>query len=355
MKKLIITLTLTLFCLVLKSQQNIDEYNKICYCSGNTPHSILSYDNNWQLLLAFKSGLSKRDLDSLHILYTESQLRLMLIFKLIRYKSDKYYTDIPIWDAKQTNELRGKTKKIAEQIIPFIEDDIKSLVTALTYENYYDNQFSIIFSYLLDGLVWSKFEEKRLIKPLNLNTNNWPWTGAFWLLTPARDKNYGTNTESDSIYTIGITGGAYSQMKTIYDEEDGLLKLMLENYIKNGKITDQKIISACEPYHILNKKGEITVPIIVENYQNKIFTLSDQIAMNVCNHLVSNEIFKNIILDFKLNDEQQAIIILYHEVMWDLLSIIEEKKLIQKPIILANPEKAEMKDVSNLIYIIKRK
>jgi hypothetical protein len=356
MKRSSIFLTLILCCLTARGQQNINEYDKICYCSGKTPHSILGYDNNWQLLWAFKGGLSKKGLDSLHIPYTNSQLKLLTIFKLIRFEEDEYYTDIPILDAKQTYELRNKTKQLAELIIPIIENDIKSLVAVIKSENHSSSQFSIIFSYLLDGLVWNKFEEKKIVEPLDdINADNWPWAGTFWLLTPARNNGHGTNTESDSICTIGITSGApYKLMKTIYDEEDGLLKVILRNYIVSGKVTDEKVIKSFEPYNLVNAKGEITIPIIVENSQNNIYALSDRISNNICNRLVSNEIFKNIIHDYNFHNEQQAVIISYHEVMWNLLSIIEEKKLIEKPIILTNPDKAEMKDASDLVYIIKR-
>ncbi|MDR0207084.1 MAG: hypothetical protein LBI45_07520 [Bacteroidales bacterium] len=40
---------------------NLDNWEDICYCSMNNsyhPASIVNADNNWQLLLAMKSGLT---------------------------------------------------------------------------------------------------------------------------------------------------------------------------------------------------------------------------------------------------------------------------------------------------------
>jgi hypothetical protein len=355
MKNVLLSFSLLLICGILNGQQNINDYSKICYCSGETPHSILRYDNNWELLWAFKSGLSKKGLDSLHIPYTESQLRLLLIYKLVRLKNEKYYTDIPILDLNQTNLLRTKTIQLAEIIIPSIESDIKSLVSYLKDINYSENQFSILFSYVLDGLVWQKFEVKHMIKPLNLNRSNYPWVGTFWLLTPVRKTFYGTNTESDSSFTIGITsGGPDELMKGIYDEENGLLKVFLKNYIDYGKITDEKVFTAFKNYNLFDEKGNLKIPVIIENNKNMLYNYSDQIAENICIKLVSNDIFKEVIKDFHFQDEEQAIIILYHEVMWDLLSIIEERQLIEEPNIIRNSSQAELRDVSKLLYIVRK-
>jgi hypothetical protein len=70
--------------------------------------------------------------------------------------------------------------------------------------------------------------------------------------------------------------------------------------------------------------------------------------------MTSMEVANRAIKDFNFQNEEQAVIILYHEVMWNLLSIMEEKKLIEKPIIIKNPDKAEMKDAADLMYIIRK-
>ena len=349
MKKAFLFLCLILLFGIMKGQQNIDDYDKTCYCSGKTPHSVLRYDNNWQLLWAFKSGLSKSGLDSLHIPYTDSQLRLLSIFKLIRVEGDKYYTDIPILDSNKTNQLRIRSKEIAESIIPFINNDIKSLVSYLNSTNYSENQFSILFSYILDGLVWDKFEEKKLITPLNLTTSNYPWVGAFWLLTPARKTSHGTNTFSDSTFKIGITSGCDK-----LTNGGELINLMLRNYIDKGKVTDENVLKAFGQYYLFNQNGELTIPIIVENNQNELYVLASQIADKICLQLVSNSIFNKVIGDFNFTNKENAVIIMYHEVMWDLLAKIEEIKLIEKPLIITNPSKAEMKDASKLVYIVRK-
>jgi len=336
-------------------QKNSDNYDMTCYCSAReTPNGVVSFDNNLQLISSFNKGLSKKELDSLHIPYTDSQLKLLRIFNLIRKENDKYFSNIPFFDEKQTYQLRAQSKQIADKILPQIEPDIKELAIYLTSTGNSNNVFSIIFSYVLDGLPWKIFEEKGIIKPIDSKDNISPWTGFFWILTSHPSAKSGTNTESDSTFTIGITGGPYRLMKSIYDEEDGLLKVMLRNYIVSGKITDEKAFKTFEPYNLFNQKGELTIPIIIENNQNKIYVLSKQIAEKIYTEMASKEVTNKAIKDFNFKNEEQTTIILYHEVMWDMLSMLEEKKLIEKPIIIKNPDKASMKDAADLLYIIRK-
>lgn len=340
---------------VLYGQKKLKDYDEICYCVGNTPHSILSYDNNWDLLLTFKDGLSKKGLDSLQITYTKSQLKLLSVFKLTRFENGKYFTNFPIFDTSQTRYLRKKTLEIASLIIPLIESDIKSLVVQLGNINYSENQFSILFSYVLDGLTWQKFEEKSLINPLILTTDNYPWSGTFWLLTPQHKTFYGTNVASDSSFSIGITRSQNEPGLEIYNDEDELLGILLKNYIHSGKVTDEKVLATFGRYNLFDKKGNLTIPIIVEEKSNKLYYYCSQIAHKICTKLVLNDSFDEVQKVLNLKNREQTVIILYHEVMWDLLSIIEERHFIEKPDILKNPNHAELTDVSKLVYITRKK
>jgi hypothetical protein len=323
--------------------QKLKDYHMVCYCSGSTPHSIVKYDNNWEILLALKNGgKSKSDLDSLNIKYTDSQLRILRIYKIIQLVGNKYHLVTPVLDSIQTNGLKIKTKKLAELIMPEIVNEIDSLNAVLYSENLANNQFSILFSYVLDGLVWTKFEKLDIIKPLELTIENSPWTGTFWMLTPHRETKYGTNTYSDSIFEIGITSGLDKL------SNDKVLKVILKNYSEFGRITDQKLIESVKGYKILNAEGTLTIPVIDENYNNKIYRLSDLISGKICLQLTRNPVFKEIIGDLKIVDPEQATIIVYHEVMWDLLSLMIKNKIVTEPKI--NSEE----DASKLLYLVRR-
>jgi hypothetical protein len=54
----------------------------------------------------------------------------------------------------------------------------------------------------------------------------------------------------------------------------------------------------------------------------------------------------------ELLTSSQMIIILYHEMMWDMLNILEQQNIITRPIAFKDPIKVQPKDISDLLIII---
>ncbi len=142
-------------------------WEDICYCTMNNsyhPSSIVSADNNLQLLLSLKNGLTRKQLDSLKIPYVRSQLLLLESYHLINKTDGIYKTTIPILDSEQTARLRKQSQFTANKICPEIEKECRNLVTYLANQNRLNNAYSILFSYVLDGLIWAQFEKEGIVK-----------------------------------------------------------------------------------------------------------------------------------------------------------------------------------------------
>lgn len=356
MKYLFIIFNLLLYCGLVVGQNNPNDYDLSCYCiARETPNGIVGYDNNLQLLKTLRNGMSRKGLDSLHINYTESQLKLLRIFNLIRKENIYYYSNIPILNEIQTNHLRIQSKQIADKITPLITADIKEFVKYLDSIKCSKNAFSILFSYVLDGLTWKIFEENKTIKSRILLDNDCPWTGYFWILATKRESKYGTNTDGDSILSIAVTNGApYRIMKSFY-QENNLLSIMVNDIKLFGKVTDKQVLNALGKFNLFNEHGEITIPIIEENNQSKLYSLSKSMSSKICENAISNTSIDAVVKEFSFKDKEQALVILYHEIMWDLLDNIEASNLIEKPTILKEPDKAEFKDLADLIFITWKK
>ncbi len=346
---------LLIFSAITLAQTNNASYDMTCFCSGReTPHAIVSYDNNLQLIIAFKNGLTLKGLDSLNIPYTESQLKLLQVYNLIRQENDKYFSTIPVLDGQQTNQIRTQSKQEADIIVPAIENDINNFVSYLNSIHCKINAFSIMFSYILDGLVWQKFEERNLLKPYESTDNISPWTGYFWILTSKPLIKYGTNSQSDSTFTLCITDGApYSLSKTFYERDD-LKQAMLNNILLEGKVTDTAVINNFAIYNIFDGEGNVLVPIIQENNQNILYQLSNKMSDKICNAIIANIRLDEITKQFKLKDNEQALIIFYHEILWNIMAELDVKNIIDKPLILSDPSKANSGDLANLIFFIKK-
>lgn len=353
MKKYLILTVLFISQNFILAQQSI-KYDKICYCSGNeTPHSIISYDNNLEILLSLKDSLSIQEIEKINIAYTKSQLKLLQLFNLIGKQDNRYYTKVNILDTIQTKNLRRDTKRIATLIYPYLEDEILGFVQYLNEKYSTRNEFSILFSYILDGLIWDKFEEHGMINP-NIDSDDiLTWIGHFWMIPFPRDAKCGTNTISKKSTTIYITNGVpWRYLKPLYDNYE-LMDQMILNINDEGKIIDTDVIKTFKIYDIIDTSGEVKVPIINAHKQDKIFKLSDSVAQKIFNQLIESVSFSVLADRYKLTDNETALIIFYHELMWDLMSIIEQEGIVKRPEILIDSDNSNFEEMVDLIFFVK--
>ena len=101
-----------------------------------------------------------------------------------------------------------------------------------------------------------------------------------------------------------------------------------------------------------DSKGRITVPIIIEVEKNKIFMLSRDLIDLIVSYIKTEINIESLKHEYSFKDNSQALIILYHEIIWDIMNILEQKNIIKKPILFKNPEKAQSKDVSDIIFFV---
>jgi hypothetical protein len=63
---------------------------------------------------------------------------------------------------------------------------------------------------------------------------------------------------------------------------------------------------------------------------------------------------KNLIEEYKFYDGEKAVVVSYHEWMWEYLAYLEERGIINKPFAFSNPKEAGPSDISALLFIVKR-
>jgi len=344
-----------LFCSIIITsfaQKSEDNFRKVCFCSVGVahPYSILRLDNNWELLFAFESGKSLKELDSLNIDYSESQIALLKLWKLIEKIDGKYYTSIPFYTEPASTELRAETRQIAKNINRLIQDDYNSFKQIIENRKIERNTFSIFFAFVLDDLVWQVFSEKGLMKKVEVTKENPFWDGTMWVIQPKRDFSCGTNSMKYENLSIGVNN--LPEKSDIEVSDYKLLKKMLKDYKENGIITDKEIIQTFSKNDLFNSSGELLIPIIKADSTDVLFNQSDIIANKVANYLIENLEFERILTQYSFEDKEQAILVLYHEIMWDMLEIMEENGQLLKPIAFDKSKKATQKDLRDLIFIV---
>ncbi len=329
---------------------NWDNWVDICYCTMNNsyhPSSIVSADNNLQLLLSLKNGLTRKQLDSLKIPYNRSQLLLLESYHLINKIDGIYKTAIPILDVEQTSRLRKQSQFTASKIYPEIEKECRDLVAYLATQNRLNNAYSILFSYALDGLIWPQFEKEGIVEEWDTTGI---WSGNYWFLTPKRDVDCGgTNSLTKENFSFKWNW-SYSEKVT-----DGLWNKNIETLFplaQGNSIPDKEIINEFADYGFFDKDLRLTIPVINEKENNDLYLLSIKIIDRLLLTFKANTEVEQLKTSYGFNNSSETVVIFYHEVMFDLMDLLIEKQVIQLPTAFKSPDKATLKDAADLCFIV---
>ena len=334
----------------------LKKYDIIQYASvsGYGPQNIALLDNNGDILLACKMGMTKDGLKKTGIACTQSQLVLLETWRLLTLNEDTIKTVMTILDSTETRALRGYSRYVAE----FVCDSTVAVVVALKKHldeiNRGRNAYSLIFSYVVDGLVWRYLEAKKLLTPRTIGPESPIWAGEVWALHRPRSFSCGTNKIRDRGISINVNWSEASIPKMwpfVADIKN--LERMFEDYATSNRIMDTTAKRVFSPFNLFNSKGEFTVPIITETKTNRLYTASVELSQRIAETVLSSLDITSLRASYNLRDASQALVVVYHEIMWDLMDAYERKGILKKPVAFADPAHTRSADISDLIFIVR--
>jgi hypothetical protein len=167
----------------------LDDYRVVQYISsaGYHPISIMLLDNNGDLLMACRQGNTREQLQEMNIHVKDSQIRLLEVYDLLSVEDGVLKTAFPILDPEQIGRIRAITKKAAPGLAEKLTADVTALVNLLGKSGYGKNAYSILFAYIVDGMIWSDFRDKELSTPTRIDAEHPFWAGEVWAFYPRRD------------------------------------------------------------------------------------------------------------------------------------------------------------------------
>lgn len=322
-----------------------NECETVAFCSYESydPSQYVESDNNWELLHTLRTPMSFKELKATGVPVTESQILLLQIGGLIEKENNVLKTIMPIFDKEQTKSIRTLSKTIAQSAYTMSENEWHAFLSELKKNNLAKNAYSLVFSYILDGKIW----KKQLPWPDSL-TNNATWKGAYWALYDKRQNglSYGTNglSKFDKIFyqTWSDSLSYWLGSKTIFK--------FIEEYGQYKKIVSADLIEKSKEWGLVNEQGEVIIPIINESSDSPIVKISDKIIAKLASCV--NQHSADFMTKYQLTNENLAKVILYHEVMWDMMDILVSKKIITQPSILKGSTDAHKKDFGQITYIL---
>ena len=265
-----------------------------------------------------------------------------------------YRTIIPILDSLHTSALRTDSYETGKILVPEIVDDCRNLVEHLSSEGMPHHAFSILFSYVLDGKIWKVMEKKEMVTGRNKESHE-SWEGNYWILYNKRKAlQCGTNTMS--------VGGKYSVK---INWSDGLIRLAhplfnsknLNNFLKeidaNDKVSEPSAFSFFTEIGVIRPDGSINIPIIEDSDANRIHAFAETISNKLTEALQTKVDIEAITHKYGFADTHEAMVIFYHEVMWDILSELVERGVVHQPAVFASPQTAKLSDVRDLCFLLR--
>ena len=130
--------------------------NPVCCSERTSARDYVTPDNNWEILYNLRTPRTQAELREMGIKCSDSQLLLLEVGGLVSKTKGKWKATIPILDKEQTNSLRSLSKEIAESMYVKTKADFISLAQTISEMGFKNNVLSLVFSYLLDGKMWTK-------------------------------------------------------------------------------------------------------------------------------------------------------------------------------------------------------
>ena len=127
---------------------------------------------------------------------------------------------------------------------------------------------------------------------------------------------------------------------------------MINDLADSGKVTNSEVKQTFLPFNLFDENGNFTIPVIESKQGNRLYDISHRISEKIAETVPGLVDFPELIEEFQFQNNAQALIITYHEIMWDLMNKFEQD-VVEKPIAFSNPENAGNKDVADLVFIVR--
>lgn len=336
------------------------EYEFLRYSGGQeifSPDKIVSSDNNWEILLFCLGGKTREKLKERGIDFTDSQLMLLKAMGFLEFVEDagteKLVTTLPILGSSEKKALIQKVRGLAREIEPQLRDDIKTLKETLQGRGWEEYTFSILFSAVVDGIVWIPFRVQGFVKEFALDQARPLFDGVYWAYYPKRNFRCGTNIAlgEDVFMILNWSDGPMKKIQEVFHWDN--LYALRDEFSEHGRVVDENLRSELIPYGVLDQEGHFTVPFIEMDPNDPIFPLCQSMAYTIVGFISQKMDLERLQEEFGFADKEKAFVVAYHEWMWELMEHLDAQGIVNKPLAFSDPEKAGPEDIGKLFFIVK--
>lgn len=315
---------------------DLSEWSLHCFCLGaiRTPHgAVARLDNNGELLFRARSGIRRSELEREGVPVADSQIALLQMLDVLEVDGDMLRTAFPLIGPDQLDRLRPRLRRLAESLVPAIEGDVAAIRAQLRAQGLPRSEYAVVFGHAIDGILWKLLRGHDALPSTRLNREHPLWSGAFWALYPGRGNVAGVNEHhAEGVALILIwtrpTSDALRDLDTAADLPDALRRLAAGEDPApvadgNGRVWR------------LSEQGRPQVPVIRQSGDDPLHAPSLRIASAVVEMLTVDAEMSRVLDSLEgVDDRRQAIVIVAHEFIWDVMDALTEHGLVERPPVL---------------------
>lgn len=330
------------------AQATLADWDLICFCNSrvSTPHFVVRMDSNGAILYAARISITREQLTRAGVPATSTAIQLLRDWGLLTQRGDTLRTAFPVLGGDRITQLRTDLRAAASAMLPRLRPSVDSITAALVARGTPQAAYAVVFSYVLDHLVWERFGDAAAV-PSQIDVEHPFWNGAFWAVNPKRVNAPGTNS-----YPIDST----SVLVTWTDSTLDLLRPLqapatvtaLARAARAPNAAD--IPESLRPYALFNRDGAPGFAVVRTSEDHALMHASQSLATQVADGV--RAWLRGVSMGSRLDtaDPRLALLVTYHEFMWELLDALEASGAVTKPPILRSAPRAEL--VAPLITVI---
>ncbi|MFQ5527509.1 MAG: hypothetical protein ACE5GX_14750 [Thermoanaerobaculia bacterium] len=323
------------------------------------PEFAIELDNNRELLWACRSGATREQLSGAGIRFAESQIELLIAMRLLaRDAEGLLITTFPILDPAQAAALRSETAALADGLMEVIADDVATLSRRLEAFGLEEHGYAILHGYILDGMAWSFFEEYRRLEPRVLSPRRPFWSGHLWAMPPRSGfAPEASRAISKSGMSLRISSSAASSalVDQVTGDRAGLQRALGQT-AEFGKVKDRELRDELGRFGLVDDTGVWSIPVIDETDRGAIFRSAEAVTTALVDAVLDSERVDLAGLRSRhdLRGDQQTLVMVYQELIWELMERLETAGLVSRPSILESP-RGSAREIATLAFLVDRR
>jgi hypothetical protein len=219
---------------------------------------------------------------------------------------------------------------VASEITTHISPELQTIAKELERRNLAESIYSVLFSYVLDGLTWDQLRARKAIPTMEVTAQHPFWDGTFWATYPKRDGAPGTNsTGEDGItFLMTWTNAVLKQVVALENAPDLTATVAkAANGDCRGLQVEDKLHGRWE---LGRSDGSCRIPVVREDADDPMYTAGERIA----DKLVTAVLDKDVRSLLAPATAEQAHLIEAHELMWEVLDALIAKGVVRQPAVL---------------------